>query len=64
MPNSRAIPDISILYKLPYLTAVVKEGLVLCPPPRIDSDELQQSCEFTVLRLAFWNVWYQPLPIR
>ena len=26
MPNSRAIPDISILHKLPYLTAVVKEG--------------------------------------
>jgi len=26
MPNSRAIPDISNLYKLPYLTAVIKEG--------------------------------------
>ena len=33
MPNSRAIPDISALYKLPYLTAVIKEGLVLCFPP-------------------------------
>ena len=26
MPNSRAIPDIAILYKMPFLTAVVKEG--------------------------------------
>ena len=33
MPNSRAIPDISTLYKLPYLTAIVKEGLSLYPPP-------------------------------
>lgn len=33
MPNSRAIPDISILHKLPFLTAVVKEGLSLYFPP-------------------------------
>ena len=33
MPNSRAIPDISTLYKLPYLTAVVKEGLAPYLPP-------------------------------
>lgn len=26
MPNSRSIPDISALHKLPFLTAVVKEG--------------------------------------
>ena len=26
MPNSRAIPDVSILAKRPFLTAVVKEG--------------------------------------
>ena len=31
MPNSRAIPDISTLYKLPFLTAVVKEGFPPLP---------------------------------
>ena len=32
MPNSRTIPDVSILHKLPFLTAVVKEGLSLYTP--------------------------------
>lgn len=32
MPNSRAVPDISTLYKLPFLTAVIKEGLPLTFP--------------------------------
>lgn len=26
MPDSRSIPDISVLFKLPYLTGFVKEG--------------------------------------
>lgn len=44
MPNSRTIPDISTLYKLPFLTAVVKEGLLnhLAFLPKIGPEEIQQ----------------------
>ena len=40
MPNSRTIPDISTLHKLPFLTAVIKEGLpLLLLLPQTDPDE-------------------------
>jgi hypothetical protein len=32
MPDPRAIPDISVLQKLPYLNAFIKEGVLpYCP---------------------------------